>query len=99
MRFEWDPVKAHGNLAKHGVSFDVAIQTFADPFALTDQDRIEGGEIRWRTLGMVDGHLLLVVAHTLWDYEDENGSAEGVRIISARRADRTERRRYEHEHR
>ena len=71
MRFEWDPVKAHGNLAKHGVSFDVAIQTFADPFALMDQDRIEGGEIRWRTLGMVDGHLLLVVAHTLWDYEDE----------------------------
>jgi uncharacterized DUF497 family protein len=47
-RFEWDPVKAAGNLRKHGVSFETAVQAFADPLSLTSQDRIEGGEQRWQ---------------------------------------------------
>jgi uncharacterized DUF497 family protein len=45
-RFEWDPAKAASNLRKHGVSFDTAMRAFADPFAFTEQDRIEGGEQR-----------------------------------------------------
>jgi uncharacterized protein len=45
-RFEWDPAKAASNLRKHGVSFDTAMRSFADPFAFTEQDRIEGGEQR-----------------------------------------------------
>ena len=94
-RFEWDPVKAAADLRKHGVSFEIAMRAFADPFALTEQDRIEGGEARWRTLGMVEGRVLLLVAHT---FRDEDGEAiEVIRIISARAADRTERRRYEQE--
>lgn len=97
MRFEWDPAKAASNLRKHGVSFDTAIRAFADPFALTEQDRIEGGEARWLTVGSVEGCLLLVVAHTIRE-EDEDGLAvEVIRIISARAADRKERRRYEQE--
>ncbi len=99
IRFEWDSVKATFNQRKHGISFDIAIRAFADPFALTDQDRIAGGEFRWRTLGTVDGHLVLLVAHALWDQDDEEGPIEVVRIISARRADRAERKRYENEHR
>ena len=96
-RFEWDPVKAASNLHKHGVSFEIAIRAFADPFALTWPDRIEGGERRWRTLGLVEGRVLLLVAHTVRD-EDEDGEAiEIIRIISARAADRKERRRYEQE--
>jgi uncharacterized DUF497 family protein len=92
-RFEWDPVKAAGNLRKHGVSFDTAIRAFADPFALIEQDRIEDSEHRWQTIGMVEGHQLLLVAHTI---RDEDGqTVEVIRIISARRADRKERRRYE----
>ena len=89
-RFEWDPGKAAGDLRKHGVSFDTALRVFADPFALTEQDRIEEGERRWQTLGLVEGWLLLLVAHTLLD---ENGG-EVIRIISARRAEPRERRRY-----
>ena len=54
MRFEWDPAKAAVNLRKHGISFDVAVRVFADPFALTEQVRIEGGELRWQTLGVVE---------------------------------------------
>ena len=96
-RFEWDPVKAASNLRKHGVSFDTAIRAFADPFALTELDRIEDGEERWQTTGMVEGTVLLLVAHTVRE-EDENGEfAEIIRIVSARTADRKERRRYEQE--
>ncbi len=96
-RFEWDPVKAAANLRKHGVSFEIAMRAFADPFALTWPDRVEGGEQRWQTLGMAEGRVLLLVAHTIWD-EDEDGEAiEIVRVISARAADRKERRRYEQE--
>lgn len=99
VRFEWDPVKAARNLRKHEVSFDTAVRAFADPFAFTEQDRIEGGERRWRTLGVVEGYFLLLVVHTLRD-EDVGGEAvEVIRIISARSADRKERRRYEQENR
>ena len=58
------------------------------------QDRIEGGEQRWQTLGMVGGYLVVLVAHTVGDDED---GAEVIRIISARAADRKERKRYENQ--
>ena len=93
IRFEWDPAKAAGNLLKHRVAFDDAILVFSDPFALTTQDRIEGVERRWQTLGLAGGCLVLLVAHTV-DVDDEDGT-EVIRIISARVADRKERRRYE----
>jgi len=91
-RFEWDPAKAESNLRKHRVSFETATRVFADPFALVKQDRIENGEHRWQTLGIVDSSLLLLVAHTVRG--DEDGT-EIIRIISARRAEPKERRRYE----
>lgn len=92
IRFEWDPAKADANRRKHGVTFEEAARVFADPLALSEQDRIEGNEYRWRTIGMVDGIILLLVAHANRDAED---GSEIIRIISARRADRKERRRYE----
>jgi len=96
-RFEWDLAKAAINLRKHAISFDIALRVFADPFALTEQVRIEGGEQRWQTLWIVEGHLLLVVAHTVRDAEEDGQPIEIIRIISARAADRKERRRYEQE--
>lgn len=65
IRFEWDPLKARANKHKHGVSFDIALHAFDDLDALVDHDRIEGGEHRWQTLGMVGNTLLLLVAHTV----------------------------------
>ena len=91
-RFEWDDAKAKRNLRKHGVAFDDAIVAFTDPFAVMKQDRIEGGERRWQTLGMVGGYSVLLVAHTVGEADD---GAEVIRIISARAADRKERKRYE----
>ena len=64
---------------------------------LSVQDRLEGGETRWNTLGLVEGHLLLLVAHTIYEDDEDGVEVEIIRIISARRADRSERRRYEDE--
>ena len=90
LRFEWDPEKARSNQRKHGVTFETAVRVFSDPFALVEQDRIENGEYRWQTTGMVDGALVLLVAHT----DQEEDGIEVIRIISARRATAGERRRY-----
>ena len=92
IRFEWDNEKAENNFRKHGVSFEISTRVFADLFAVVKQDRIETGEYRWQTLGVVDGYLLLLVAHAVRD--DVDGT-EVIRIISARRAEPKERKRYE----
>jgi uncharacterized protein len=93
VRFVWDEPKAIANLGKHGVSFELARRAFADPFAILEQDRVEEGEMRWQTIGMAYGVKLLVVAHTIRD----NADVEIIRIISARHAEKHERRRYENE--
>jgi len=91
MRFEWDVDKNVSNQTKHGVSFELASEVFDDPLHVSVADRIEGGEQRWITLGLVEGIVILIVAHTWHD----DGDDEVVRIISARRATRKERRSYE----
>jgi uncharacterized DUF497 family protein len=91
INFEWDETKAFANLRKHHVGFDLAARVFLDPLAISYQDRIENGEQRWQTLGMVDGYLLLLVAHTVNVAEGE----DLIRIISARKADKKERTYYE----
>lgn len=99
-RFEWDEAKNALNRRKHGVDFDTALRVFADPFALSELERVEDGETRWLTIGSVEGYMLLVVAHTTRDTAPEEGGEafdEVIRIISARKADRSERRRYEEE--
>ena len=75
------------------MSFPTAARVFSDPYALVEQDRIENSEERWQTIGVVDGIVMLLVAHTV----REQDAVEVIRIISARRADRKERRRYEKE--
>lgn len=86
------------------MSFDIARHVFDDPDALIDHDRVEGGERRWQTIGMVGEALLLLVAHTVRfeseGFEDDESNPEEteiIRIISARRADRKEKQRYEKE--
>ena len=85
-------MKAESNLRKHGVRFENAMRVFDDTSAIFEQDRIdETGELRWRVLGRARGTALLLVAHVI--RQDSGG--EVIRLISARRADRKERKRYE----
>jgi len=55
MRFEWDERKDQRNRAKRGVSFDTARLVFDDPSHLSIQDRHEGAEERWQTVGLAGG--------------------------------------------
>ena len=88
MRFEWDSEKATENLRKHRVSFDEATTVFFDPLSMTVPDPDHSiGERRFITMGASSGGRLLVVAHT------DRGST--LRIISARSASASERKRYE----
>ena len=87
-RFEWDPRKAATNLRKHGVSFEEASTVFFDPLSATGNDPDHSAaENRMVTFGVSSSGRLLAVAHT------EHGDA--IRIISARKATRAERKIYE----
>jgi uncharacterized DUF497 family protein len=90
--FSWDESKNKRNLRKHGVSFEAAELVFGDPLHISRQDRTEDGELRWQTIGMVADVALLLVAHT---WEDTVSDGEHIRIISARRATKLERKVYE----
>jgi uncharacterized protein len=88
MKFEWDPEKAMVNSAKHAVTFLEASTIFGDPFELTILDPTHStDELRFISLGTSVTGRLLVVAYT------ERGP--NIRIISAREATPSERRRYE----
>ena len=97
VRFEWDEAKNLANRRKHRVSFEEASAVFRDPLYVSVQDRIEDGEPRWQTLGSVEGLLVLAVAHTVREELDGGSAVEVIRIVSARRATRKERQRYEEE--
>ena len=88
MKFEWDPHKAGINFRKHGVSFDEAGSVFLDRLALSGPDPEHSvGESRYITFGISSLNRLLSVSHAY--------RPGAIRIISARRVTRGERRLYE----
>jgi uncharacterized protein len=87
LNFDWDKQKAAINLTKHRVSFLVASEVFNDPDALDTEERsMNYGEVRRRIVGLGNGIFLTVI------YTERS---DVIRIISARRATRSERREYE----
>ena len=88
LRFEWDPNKAEANLSKHEVSFEEAVTVFADPLARIFRDEEHSvDELREIIIGHSAGHQLMLVNFT--------GINDRVRIFSARKATRRERKDYE----
>ncbi len=88
MKIEWDPKKAKLNLKKHGIEFEEAATTLSDPLAVTGADPDHSDyEERYITFGVSARNRLLVVSHT------EEG--ETIRLISARKASKGERKLYE----
>ena len=91
MNFEWDPKKAERNFKKHGVSFYEAATVFADPYSVTYNDPDHSlAEHRFITVGTSRSGQLVIIAHT--------DRRNNVRIISARKTTRHERRQYEEGH-
>lgn len=92
MRTEWNDDKAATNLRKHKLSFEKTAEVFDDALHISVEDAFAVGERRFLTTGLVRGVGLVVVVHTI---ENEGTDDEFVRIISARRAERHERKAYE----
>ena len=90
MQFEWDDAKAALNLAKHGVDFETAKMAFSDPNRL-ERYRPQGREDRFFMIGAA-GDLLLAIAYA--EREAEGVTDSIIRIISARKADKDERKVY-----
>jgi uncharacterized DUF497 family protein len=88
LKFEWDPRKAASNLSKHGVSFQEALTVFADPLArIFDDEDHSVEEQREIIIGHSAKERLLIVCFT--------AQGESVRIFSARKATKRERKEYE----
>jgi hypothetical protein len=87
--FEWDLEKAAANLLKHQVAFETACEVFFDPF-LVLVDAGDDEESRDAAIGLTDDWSLLVVVHVV-------RQAGTLRIVSARPATPSERRKYENE--
>lgn len=85
---EWDPNKDRANQDRHGVSFDEAATVFNDPLEIKVPDPEHSmNENRFYSIGRSEREKLLVVVYT-----ERNGK---IRLISARRPTKTERRSYE----
>jgi hypothetical protein len=81
-KFEWDNDKNARNLAKHGISFEEASTIFEGP-VLINADESSPDEPRERSYGLINGIAVICVIHT--------DKGEATRIISARKATKTER--------
>jgi len=90
-RIIWDEAKNADNKMKHKIGFEVAQYVFSDPLRVWRFDRSDGntsGETRWQTIGKVGKIFFVVYA------EQEEGISTTVRLISAREAEKHERRSY-----
>ena len=85
LRFDWDPRKSAANKRKHGVTFEEAATVFSDENALliADPDHSDE-EDRFVLLGLSASLRTLVVCHCY------RSGGDVIRIISARKADRSE---------
>jgi uncharacterized DUF497 family protein len=93
MNFNWDNKKNALNVKKHKISFKEAAQIFDDPLHISLLDkRFDYFDERWITMGMTQKGNVIVVGHLYYLTED---GEEGIRIITARKATRKERKDYE----
>ena len=88
LKFEWDVKKAEANVNKHGISFHEAKTVFGDPFARISEDFMHSQyEQRWYIIGLSAQQRIIAAAYT--------ESNDVIRIITARKAEPSERKRYE----
>lgn len=88
MQFDWDEAKNERNILHHGIDFVDVVQMFAYPLLTDLDDRFEYGEDRWISIGMLGPGIAVVI----WTERD----GDTIRIISARKANSYERRRYQY---
>lgn len=87
MNFEWDENKNRSNIRKHGIDFADVYSVFDGPMIVQIDDREEYGEVRWKGTGYLINNVVIVV------YVEIDGDT--IRVISARKALRHERKQFE----
>jgi uncharacterized DUF497 family protein len=87
MRFEWDEEKRRVNLEKHGIDFVDAFKLFNRPVIVSQDQKKDYGEKRFACYGYL-GEIFVALAFT-------RREPDIIRVISLRKANRRERRRYE----
>ncbi len=86
MDVSYDPAKCERNIAERGLSFERAAEFDFETALFAEDTRQDYGEVRWQALGFLDARLhMLVFAET----------ATGIRVISFRKANKREVKRYE----
>ena len=86
MKFYWDENKNQANFEKHGIYFQETIEVFKNNYFTWIDDRIDYGEVREITIGELKKNIIIILVHT--------NRLDIVRIISARKANKRERRKY-----
>ena len=92
MLFTWDDNKERINIRKHGIDFRAAARVFVDIDAILEFNSVDDytGEERWDAIGLFDAGIVFVVYVERTTVDDN----DIIRIISARYADRKEKKRY-----
>lgn len=86
IKYEWAPEKEESNIKKHQIDFIFAMEVFLDEERIAGIDkRKDYKEVRCQTIGKID-KIILFVVYTIRD--------EKIRIISARKANKKERKKY-----
>lgn len=91
MEFQWDEEKDRSNRAKHGVAFLQAVEALEDVNEYGGFDAYYDGEARYWSVGAAASLIVLFVVYSI----RQQGDRISTRIISARRATRSEQRQYE----
>jgi uncharacterized DUF497 family protein len=87
MQFEWDEAKNLENIRKHQINFADVSEMFDSPMLIEEDERFDYGEERWFGIGFLGNGVAVVV----WTER----RSDVIRIISARKANRYERKRFE----
>jgi uncharacterized protein len=85
MKISYDPVKREKTLTERGLDFEDAHEVIANRLISFEDDRFEYPERRWTTFGMLDDRMVALVWTPTW---------EGIRVISLRKANEREQRKY-----
>ena len=87
MQFEWDDAKNLENIRKHQIDFTDVSEMFDSPMLIEEDERFDYGEERWSGIGFLGNGVAVVV------WTERRGNV--IRIISARKANRYERKKFE----
>lgn len=87
MKYVWDEKKNRTNISKHDIDFNDVLEIFENPMLVCIDNRTDYGEERLLGIGLIKG-IIVTIVYT------ENDEKKTIRIISARKADKNERKNF-----